>query len=118
MKNLKQTLLALGGLALMVSAPLAARANRPEGWKVKVSHQALLAKQSIYSFTVSVRDEAGKPVDDATVHLRIPSFQRDEPRLLPARRVGKGRYYASTHLPIQDSAKYVRAVVEPGAGSR
>ncbi len=118
MKNLKQTLLALSGLALALAAPLTAEANRPEGWKVRVSHQALLAKQSIYGFTVSVRDEAGRPVDDATVHLRVPSFKRDEPRLLPARHVGKGRYYASTHLPIWDSAKYVRAVVEPGTASR
>lgn len=97
---------------------LPAWASRPEGWKVSVSHQPLLAKQSIHGFTVTVRDAEGKRVEDAAVQLRVPGFRADTPIMVPARHVGKGRYYAKAHLPIWDSARYVRAVVEPAGGSR
>lgn len=109
--------LALASLALAVATVFPAWA-KPEGWKVKVSHQPLLAKQSIYGFTVTVRDAEGKRVEDANVRLQVPGFRADRPIQVPARHVGKGRYYAKAHLPMQDTARYVRALAEPGSGSR
>ena len=105
-------------MAALLPAALPAQAQRPAGWKVKISHQPLLAKQSIYGFTVMVRDASGKEVDDATVRLQIPGFRRDDPIVVPARHVGQGRYYAKAHLPMADTARYVRALVNAGSTPR
>lgn len=108
----------LGALTLSSVLLQPARADRPDGWKVHVYHQPVAPKQRIYSFTVEVRDAAGKPVEDAAVQLRVPWRRGRETRLFPAKHDGKGRYWRTVHLPYEGSQRYVKAVVEPAGAIR
>lgn len=88
--------------------------SHPTGWRVRVTPEAQSAKHGMYSFTVTVRDDQGQPVDDAEVFLRLHSFETSGHRLVPAKRQGRGWYRAHGHLkPGLESPNSIGAVVRP-----
>jgi hypothetical protein len=104
------------GFGLLFAVPVwADHVAQPEGWKVDMRREAALTKQGLYTFTVQVRDQAGNPVDNANVRLRLHDFGPAGYRLVPVRSVGGGRYQRTVRLHQgMESPQSVRVVVEPG----
>jgi hypothetical protein len=119
-RGLAGTLKSLLGLTsvLVVGAALALPAGaaheRPEGWEVRLTNRPMLAKQSLHEFTVRVRDETGRAVEDADVHVRLHSFRSPGYRLVRARHVGGGNYRTVARIhELRDSPRHARVVVRP-----
>ncbi len=110
-------------LAMAEAFGVAAWAEKdiPEGWRVTVSSSIIAPKAGVYAVTVYVRDNAGQPVSDARVLLRIPDSPDPGKRLVPARHIGKGRYW-TTAMAQRDWQRPLRvtAIVTPNplAGGR
>ena len=94
------------------------RYRRPPEWRVRVSSQPLAPKQGLYSFSVQVRDQDGRPVNDAEVYVRLHSFDKPGYRLVRAAPLGRGSYQAHGNIKVGlEDPRAVRAVVRSGSGS-
>ena len=82
-------------LTAAISASASAVPDKAGGWVVNVSSSILAPKAGFYSVTVTVHDDAGRPVPDAGVSLRVPDSPDPDRRLVPARHIGKGRYWTT-----------------------
>ncbi len=112
MQSLLGAALLLGGLASGV--PAEARHQKPDGWSVRVEPRPFAVKQGVWEFVVHVKDEAGRPVENANVHLRLHSFGSRGYRLQRAVSAGKGRYQAVARVHEgAESPRQVSARVTP-----
>ncbi|MFN3648718.1 MAG: hypothetical protein ACK47B_03980 [Armatimonadota bacterium] len=86
---------------------------------MRVSSHGALVKQGLYTFHVRVRDEAGKPVEDAAVHLQLHSFKEPGYRLVRAKHLDDGLYQVTARIHEGvESRQHVRAVVAPSGDRR
>ena len=103
--------------ALVLVSPVAAAGTHsvPAGWQVKIGHHPV-NEYGTYEVTVHVRDQSGRPVDNAGVTLRPNSFHQDGKRELKLQRAGDGRYRTVVRLNEPwEHPRRLHAVVVPAA---
>jgi hypothetical protein len=102
------------GLLAVTGTAATARHTHPSGWDVEVRAHPV-SKHGLYDIDVLVKDEAGKPVRDASVEVRLHSFKEPGYRLVRAKRVEDGWFRTRTRLnPPHDWPRRLRAIVTAG----